>query len=88
MTPRQAFPSVPPILIAPGLLGLAQVCFGKPYAHFYVDDLAVDPLMTSQTVAKQTGYHTTYIKVRSPFGAPILRSRHHIYRVVFMSRKI
>eukprot|EP00959_Pyramimonas_sp_CCMP1952_P026624 558510-Pyramimonas_sp.AAC.1 len=39
-----------------------EMCFGKPYAHFYVDDLAVDPLWTNQNVAKQTGYHPTAIK--------------------------
>jgi hypothetical protein len=43
-----------------------QIFFGKPWAQFYVDDLAVDPLCTSQTVAKQTGFHSSAIKVRVP----------------------
>eukprot|EP00242_Pyramimonas_sp_CCMP2087_P001077 CAMPEP_0198228712 /NCGR_PEP_ID=MMETSP1445-20131203/113742_1 /TAXON_ID=36898 /ORGANISM="Pyramimonas sp., Strain CCMP2087" /LENGTH=419 /DNA_ID=CAMNT_0043909131 /DNA_START=99 /DNA_END=1355 /DNA_ORIENTATION=- len=39
-----------------------EIFFGKPWAQFYVDDLAVDPLRTSQTVAKQTGFHSSAIK--------------------------
>mmetsp|Transcript_39905 Transcript_39905/g.76320 ORF Transcript_39905/g.76320 Transcript_39905/m.76320 type:complete len:144 (-) Transcript_39905:176-607(-) len=41
-----------------------ELYFGKPSAHFYVDSLAVDPLRTHQTVAKQTGFHPTLVKAK------------------------
>lgn len=51
---------------------MGQICFGKPYAHFYVDDLAVDPLTTAQTVAKQTGFHNPSLPTLASSGGALL----------------
>ena len=49
-----------------------EIFFGKPWGHFYVDDLAICPFQgeTPLALAKQTGFYPTDIKaVQSIDGA-------------------
>jgi capsule biosynthesis phosphatase len=47
-----------------------EIFFGKPWGHFYVDDLAICPFQgsTPLALAKQTGFYETTIKARKTAG--------------------
>jgi capsule biosynthesis phosphatase len=48
-----------------------EIQFGKPYAHFYIDDLAVDAKLSLE---KQTGYYNSSIGSRSFNSVEILKT--------------